>query len=483
MSPLAARWRNSLGLAATCCLLMAQIGCNQDNSAGQSAQDQQAVQVTAVRPLKMMLVEWDEYTGRLDAIDFVEVRSRVSGYLESLHFDEGQMVSRGDLLAIIDPRPFEAEVTAAKASETEATAQVAEAQARQSQSQAEKANADAQLGLAQQRFRRVEQLRNTGAITEEEYDVRRAEYTQSEAAVKAATAGVKSAEAAVATAEAAVARASANLAAAQLELDYTRIRAPVDGRISRRYATRGNLVSGGSSLGTLLTTIVSLKPIHVYFDANEQEFLKYQRLAADGTRESSREVKNPVFVALVDEQGFPHQGHMDFVDNRVDPNTGTMRGRAILPNDDLMLTPGLFAKVRLPGSGRYEAILVPDTAINSDQADTFVYVATGEGSFERRDVKLGPIAHGLRIIRNGLDGSEMVITAGMQMLRPGSKIEVTESQVEAKPSPLPDDYTPVPKDQWLSQPPEPAPGGIEARSSVLGESPSDPAPQAGQGAE
>ncbi len=452
-------------------------GCRQP---GQQAGGRPSPQVAVARPLIMPIVEWDEYTGRLEAIDSVDVRARVSGYLESTHFDEGQTVERGDLLAIIDPRPFKAELNASMARLEEAQARLAEANSLLKQAEAERADADAQLTLANRRLERARRLVQSNAVSRDEIDVRESEQLQATAAIEAANATVESANAGIATARAAIETAASNVEAAELNVQYTQIRAPVSGRISRRLVTEGNLISGGSNQSTLITSIVSLSPIHCYFDANEQEFLKYVRLARSGKRGSSREVKNPVHVALVDENGFPHEGHMDFVDNRIDPNTGTMRGRAILENSDGLLIPGLFVKVRLPGSGRYEAIMVPDAAIGSDQSEKFVYVVSREASeggepanaesdagssaakVQRRVVELGPISHGLRIVRSGLDGSETIVTRGLQQIFPGVEVTTKEETIAAElQEDLPDDYEPVPKENWLSRPPTDIPLGVQ----------------------
>lgn len=424
-----------------------------------------SARVTVAQPLVMSIVEWDQYTGRLDAIDSVEVRARVSGYLQSTHFNEGQLVEKGDLLAIVDPRPFEVELNAAEARQEESTARLEEAKSLLKQAEAEKADADAQLTLANSRLFRARQLKERNAISDEELDVRESEQLQATAAIEAANAAVESAKAGIATAQAAVDTARANIESAELNLQYTRVRAPITGRISRRYVTEGNLISGGTNQSTLLTSIVSLRPIHVYFDANEQAFLKYVRLSQQGKRGSSRDVKNPVYVALVDETGFPHTGHMDFVDNQLDPNTGTMRGRAILPNDDGVLTPGLFVKLRIPGSGKYDAVLIPDSAVGSDQSEKFVYVLQGENNVERRQIMLGPISHGLRVVREGLDGSEQIVTSGLQRIYPGVMVDPTVETLVAKPDEgLPDDYVPVPKEEWLSRQPESVPEGVEANT-------------------
>ncbi|MEM9941238.1 MAG: efflux RND transporter periplasmic adaptor subunit [Planctomycetota bacterium] len=453
----------------TCWLLIVSVlavaGC-ENNSQNSGPASQPPAAVTVANPLKMPIVEWDEYTGRLDAIDSVEVRSRVSGYLQSTHFEDGQIVKKGDLLAIIDPRPFQAMLSSARSGLEEAKAKLAESKSLLRQAEAEQSESQAQLTLANQRLSRTQNLVQSQAISREEQDVRESEQLQATAAVEASNAKIESAKAAIATSEAAIESAKANIEAAELDVEYTQIRAPISGRISRRLVTEGNLISGGSALSTLLTTLVSTNPIHCYFDANEQAFLKYARLSREGKRESSRDVKNPVYMRLIDEKGFPHLGHMDFVDNQIDPNTGTMRGRAIFPNDDNTLTPGLFAEVRLPGSGRYEAILIPDSAIGSDQSEKFVYTVDGENKINRKTIELGPIVKGLRVIRDGLDGSESIVIRGLQRISPGATVEPKSEQIQADTdSELPDEYKPVQPEDWLSRRPAAAPEGVPANSN------------------
>jgi RND family efflux transporter MFP subunit len=274
---------------------------------------------------------------------------------------------------------------------------------------------------------------------------------QARALIESADANIATAEAAVTVATAGVGAAEASLESAKINLDYTEVRAPIGGRVSRRFVDRGNLISGGTADSTLLTTIVSLDPIHVSFDADEAAFLKYERLKAEGKRASSRDVKNPIYLALADERpAFPHQGHMDFVDNRMDPNTGTMRGRAILRNPEFVLTPGLFARLRLPGSGAYEAVLIPDAAIVSDQSERFVYVVEADGAIRRQVVDMGPVVQGLRVVRKGLSGAEMIIVRGLQRVRPGLKAKATVEKLDLKNDEgLPDQYEPVPQEDWI----------------------------------
>jgi RND family efflux transporter MFP subunit len=411
-----------------------------------------AVQVVVTTPIKKQIVEWDEYVARVDAVDFVEVRARVSGYLQSIHFDEGQIVKEGDLLFVIDPRPFVAERNRAQADLEQAAARVAQAKEQLVQATAEERRVAAGLDYAQQRFGRSKKLVAKAAVTQDEFELHESQLRQAQADLNAARAQIELSRAAIGTAEAAVETAQAAVGIADLNLQYTRLLAPITGRISRREVTEGNLINGGTVQSTLLTTIVSLDPIHVYFDADEQAFLKYTRLAMEGKRQSSREVKNPVYIALADERrGYPHQGHMDFVDNRLDPNTGTMRGRAIFRNADLALTPGLFARLRLPGSAPYEAVLAPDSAIGSDQSVKYVLIVDAENKVRRQPVEIGPMSHGLRVVRSGLDGSERIVLRGLQRVRPG--VQVTPIVEEIKPhrdSGLPDSYTPVPEEEWIA---------------------------------
>jgi RND family efflux transporter MFP subunit len=398
----------------------------------------------------MSIVEWDEYVGRLAPLETVEVRARVSGYLATTNFDEGQIVNAGDLLAVIDQRPFQAEVHRTEANLSAAKAMLGQSQSAAAQAEAEKKNAVIREALAQKRLRRSDQLRQQNATTIEDFDVRSSEFEQAQADVVVADAGIDAAKAAIVAAQAAVGVAQANLDLAKLNLQYTEVRSPITGRISRRYVTEGNLVSGGTNDSTLLTTIVSVDPIHCYFDADEAAFLKYVRLAREGARPSSRDVRNPVYVALANEEGgFPHLGHMDFVENRLDEETNTIRGRAILPNKNLDLTPGLFARVRIPGSPAYEAVLIPDRAIGTDQAEKFVYVVDDQNKVARTGVTLGSISHGLRVIRSGLTGSEKVVLSGLQRIRPGAEVDVEMDTIVPGKESLPDEYHPVPEDQWL----------------------------------
>ena len=426
-------------------------GCR--GSSGPPGGEPPAPEVTVAKPANQTLIEWDEYTGRLAAVDFVEVRPKVGGYLREANFSEGEMVTKGDILFVIDRRPFETDLRRAKAQVAEAEAALLQAKAQVKQSKAREVQAAAAVGLAETEMRRAETLVRQNAISESEYDTRESTLTQARADFDAAQSNTSAAEALVGVSEAAITTAKANVHTAELQLGYAEVKAPISGRIGAKLVTEGNLIVGGSGTATLLTTIVALNPVHCYFDANEQEFLKYVRLSNSGKRESSRDVKNPVYMALIDEQGFPHFGHMDFVDNRVDPNTGTMRGRAIFRNDDGTLTPGLFARVRLPGSASYAALLVPEEAIGTDLSEQFVNVVGDGGKVTRKPVIVGPKSHGLRIIREGLTGEELVVIRGTQSLRPGVPVKATEESLEVLPSAdgLPNEYKPIPREEWITR--------------------------------
>jgi len=374
-------WNSAtFGLAGLALLL---VGCERPQAAPAPAPPK----VTVSRPVVRDVIEWDEYTGRLVAVESVEVRARVSGYLQSIHFNDGAIVKKGSLLFVIDPRPYQAELDKAAA---------------------ELKLANARLDLAKSDSARAQRLLQVRAISEEEADTRASRQRETQEQLQAARAAVDT---------------------AKLNVEFTRITAPITGRISRKLVTQGNLINGGTAQSTLLTTIVSLDPIHCYIEADERAYLKYVRLAREGKRASSREARNPAYLALADETGFPHKGYIDFVDNRLDPNTGTMTGRAIFPNPDLTLTPGLFARVRIPGSGNYEALMIPDEAIGTDLSQKFVFVVNDQSIVEYRAVQLGPIISGLRVIREGLKPEDWVISKGIQRARANIKVDPERQEV------------------------------------------------------
>ena len=457
-------------ILATASVNLSQIGCSKSRNPGGTNKAPTAVVVA--EPVILPIVEWDEFVGRLAPIESVQVRARVSGYLASTSFEEGQLVRAGDIIAVIDQRPFMAEVSRNEANMDAANALLTQAKAAVAQAKAERERANIRRNLTKKQFDRNDELRKRNATAIQDFEVSEADYAQAEAELVVANSRVDSAESTIVAAQASMNIAKANLDLAKLNLQYTEVRAPIDGRISNRRVTEGNLVSGGTNDATLLTTIVSLDPIHCYFDADEKTFLKYVHLAREGKRPSSREVRNPVFLALADEQvGYPHQGHMDFVENRLDEETGTIRGRAILPNSNLDLTPGLFARVRLPGSPRYDAILIPDKAIGTDQAEKFVLTVDANNKVVRKVVSLGPMSHGLRIIRTGLDGSERVMLSGQQRARPGAEVSVSTETVTPGKELLPDEYEPVPQEHWLT-PKRSAAGNVNFTANATGGNPS-----------
>jgi multidrug efflux system membrane fusion protein len=338
--------------------------------------------VTVAKVISKRIKDWDEYTGRFQAIDTVEVRPRVSGYVDQRLFHEGQFVKKDDVLLIIDPRPYQADYDRAKAG------------LELSKSQRE---------LAKLEAARVQKLKDSGAVSREELDERLSTLNQQEASVAAAKAALDN---------------------AALQLSFTKVRAPVDGRVSREEVTRGNLVTGGNNGGTLLTTIVSVDPIYVYFEGDENAYLHYNQLAREGERPSSRDVRNPVRVGLANEEGFPHEGYMDFVDNQLDSRTGTIRARAVLENKQGQFTPGMFARVQLLGSGEYDAILIEDRAVGTDQSQSFVLVLGPDNKLEYRAIQPGRIVDGgLRIVRKGLTPEDVVVVSGLQRVRPGAQVK------------------------------------------------------------
>ena len=358
-------------------LALALAGC------GDKSEPQAAVappSVTIAQPTKRTVTDWDEFTGRFEAVEEVQVRARVGGFVTSVEFRDGAFVKTGDLLYVIDARPFEA---------------VAE------QADGQLADARAKAELARRELDRALTLNQTQAVSDSIVDQRRQ-------ALQAAKAAQLQAEGA--------------LKAAQLNIEFTHVAAPIGGRVSRHLVSAGNLVQGSEGGSTLLTSIVSLDPIYVYFDMDEATYIKNNRLYFEGKRPSSRENPNPVQVALTGETKPSHDGKMDFVDNRLDVATATLRGRAVIPNKDFSILPGQFGRVRLIGSAPYEALLVPDTAIATDQSRKIVFVVKDDDTVEAKAVTLGPLDEGLRVIREGLKPEDRVIVDGLQRARVGAKV-------------------------------------------------------------
>jgi RND family efflux transporter MFP subunit len=337
--------------------------------------------VTVAKPVQRSLVDYDEYVGRFVAIDSVEIRSRVSGYLDRIHFTDGQIVKQGDLLFTIDRRPFQTSLDQAKANLSQARAN---------------------LAFAEAELERAQQLVGNKTITEQAFEQR--------------TQAKRVAEAAVAAQEAAVRQAG-------LDLDFTELHAPVTGRVGDRRVSPGNLVSGGSGGNTsMLATIVSIDPIRFEFTFDEASYLRYERLAGGGRDVTAREGSALVALKLIDEDDFVHPGRMDFVDNVIDRSSGTIRGRAVFSNPNGLLVPGMFGRVRLPGSPTYTALLVPDAAIGSEQVRKFVLVVDGDNVVRQKYVKLGQAVDQLRVIKDGLEANDLVIVNGLMRARPGVKV-------------------------------------------------------------
>ena len=342
--------------------------------------------IVASQPIEKEIFEWDEYTGRFQAMESVDIRARVAGYLQEISFKDGSKVKKGDLLFVVDPRPYMAQLQ---------------------QSKAELDRAKSRLELAQNDVERAKRLLKEQAISEEEYDTRSKNLVQASASVESAKATVD---------------------LAQLNVEFTHIRAPISGRISRKLITEGNLVSTDA---TVLATIVSVDPIHVYIDADERSVLKYRRLSIEGKRKSARDFKIPVEMALIDEKDYPHQGYIDYVDPEINPATGTIRARAVFENPDDLFGAGMFARVRVPGSGKYKALLISDRAIAMDQGKQFVMVVNKDKHAEYRPIQTGHSHDGLRIVNSGLTIDDWVITNGLQFVRPGVEVDVKPEPMQA----------------------------------------------------
>lgn len=344
--------------------------------------------VSVAPAVERQVTEWDEFSGRLVAVERVELRSRVSGYLRSIHFRPGQLVQKGDLLFQVDPRPFEAALARAEAA---------------------LASARTRAELARTELARAERLLAERAVAQRDVDERAAARRDLDASILAAEAAVKT---------------------ARLDLEYASIRAPISGRISKEEVTVGNLIQGDGPSPTLLTSLVSVDPIYAEFEGDEQVYLKYMQMARNGERPSSRTTRNPVLLGLANEQGFPRRGQMVFVDNRIDPQTGTIRARAEFENKDGALTPGLFARIRLLGSGSYKAVMTPERAIGTDQSKRFVLVVGDDGIAQFREVKLGALIDGMRVVRDGLQPGELVVVNGLQRVRPGAPVTPEKLDVD-----------------------------------------------------
>ena len=353
------------------------VGC--DNSAAQNAAPP-APAVNAADVVVKSISQWDSFNGRIEAVESVQLRPRVSGYIDKVNFTDGQEVKKGEVLFTIDDRTYRAALE---------------------QAQATLERAKTQASLARSEANRTDKLINTNLVSREEWEQRRAAAIQAQADIRAAQAAVD---------------------AAQLNLDFTKVTAPIDGRASRALITSGNLVTAGDS-ASVLTTLVSQKTVYVYFDVDESTYLHYQNLARSGQGASSNHTALPVEIGLAGEEGYPHQGKVDFLDNQLAPSTGTIRMRALLDNAQRQFTPGLFARVRLPGSAEFQATLIDDKAVLTDQDRKYVYIVDKEGKAQRRDITPGRLADGLRIVQQGLKPGDKVIVDGLQkVFMPGMPV-------------------------------------------------------------
>lgn len=379
------RSRSPLGI--TPLILLA--GCG---GAGTSSPERPAPpppRVAVAMPETRSIVDWDLFTGRLVSPKTVEIRARVAGYLDQVHFTEGAEVKEGDLLFTIDPRPYEAVVERMEARVTSA------------RSLAE---------LTAYELANVAELKNKGAISEETYERRSKAASDAEGLLRAA---------------------EAELREAKLDLEFTKVRAPITGRVSDARVTKGNLVTPEGRDSTLLTTVVSLDPIYCMIDVDERSALKYRQLHPEENRTGSGFGAIGVEMELIHESGFPHRGHIDFIDNQLDPATGTIRARAVFPNPDKLMAPGFFARVRVPGSARYEGRLIPDRAIVDDQGISHVWVVDGENTATYRKVATGPLLDGLRVVREGLQAGERIVVDGVMAVRNGTKVDPTGAAAPA----------------------------------------------------
>lgn len=376
--------RNTLGLFLLGSIAAIVLSACGNPQAANEAEAPPAPEVSVAQVVSERITEWDEFTGRLQAPETVNLVPRVSGYIEQVHFTEGALVNKGDLLVQIDPKPFAAEVARLKA---------------------ELQSAQSALALAENEFIRAEKLSVARAISEELLDTRLARKQQTAANV----ASVKAA-----------------LHRAELDLSYTRITAPISGRVSYALITAGNYVNAGESQ---LTSLVSTDKMYAYFDVDEQSYLKYLRLSEDGKRADTRDASaNPVYMALADDSDYQHMGNIDFVDNSVNQQTGTIRIRATFANSDNSLLPGLFARIKLVGSDSYQGILIDEKAIGTDLNNKYVLLVNAENQLEYRAVKLGEKVNGLRIVREGLSANDKIVVNGLQRVMPN--IQITPKLVD-----------------------------------------------------
>ena len=355
------------------------------------APQQGPLPVNVITAIEKEVTEWDEFTGRIEAVESVDIRPRVSGYITEIHFKAGAVVNKGDLLFVIDPRPYQADLDRATANFEQA---------------------EAQVKLAQIDFKRTQGLRQKNVVSPEEFDQKAASLQQAEASGRSAKAARDS---------------------AALNLDFTRITSPLAGRVSNERVTVGNLVTAGGT-DTVLTTVVSVDPFYVYIDADENSLLKYLKLREEGKRKSAVDGQIPAFIELANETGFPHEGYIDFVDNRLDPSTGTQRARGVFKTWNERLAPGFFVRMRIPGAGKYQAVLIDDKVISSQQGMKYVFVVKADNTIEHRNIETGPLFDGKRIVKKGLKDGEKVVSTRLQIVQPGMPVSPVSEKEAAPPT-------------------------------------------------
>ena len=361
-----------------------------------SAPPQAPLPVNVVTAIEKEVNEWDEFTGRLEAVESVEIRPRVSGYITEIHVEAGAIIKKGDLLYVIDPRPYQADFDRAAA---------------------EVERMQAQEKLAQIELDRAKELRTKNTISASEFDQKAATYQGASAATASAVAAKN---------------------AAALNLEFTQVKSPIDGRVSDERITLGNLVQPGAGPENVLTTVVSVDPIYAKVDADENAILKYVKLSEQGKRVSARTAKIPAWVELGNEADFPHEGYVDFVDNRLDPGTGTVRARVVLKNwNPNLITPGFFIRVRVAGATPYRAALVADNVISSQQGVKYAFVVKPDNTIERRTLETGGIFEGKRIVKKGLKDGEKVVSTRLQLLQPGMPVKPIPEQETPPAQPTP----------------------------------------------
>ena len=370
---------------------MAEIGCKKA-----SAPQQGPLPVNVVTVIEKEVNEWDEFTGRLEAVESVEIRPRVSGYVTEIHFEAGAIIKKGDLLYVIDPRPYQADFDRAGA---------------------ELERMQAQLKLSQIELDRAKDLRAKNTIAASEFDQKAATFQGSSAAARSAEAAKNS---------------------AALNLEFTQIKSPIDGRVSDARITVGNLVQPGEGPESVLTTVVSVDPIYARVDADENAVLKYVKLSGEGKRVSARTAKIPAWIELGNETDFPHQGYIDFVENRLDPGTGTVRARVVLENwNPALITPGFFVRVRIAGATPYRAALVADKVISSQQGLKYAFVVKPDNTIERRNLETGTMFEGKRIIKTGLKEGERVVSTRLQIVQAGMPVKPIPEETTPATAPMP----------------------------------------------